>query len=372
MLDYSLVERAVTIAKPKYNQLGDKWAHGWHHISRVAETAETLAKKVGADPVACRLAAYAHDFGAFQEKDYGEGRELGNTDHALWGVVPTIEFLEELGVKGYEKGAIIAAVANHSFKEYQGRDLVGSVLRDADRADALGPIGTLRCSRHHYKEDLVGTSRVLTSMDGGESPAVLARETLELIGRREDKLRYLENLTFVLEWPDLGMFHHPETLELVRDDIEYTRQERVTLIQPEITSAIEQSRSDPRRRKAHFYHEQDYDRTQIGLNAIQPESMIRPHARSTPGSIIHLAGELVYLEFDHNGKGTRSELLNESNPHIRVPSRTFHTVYAKQDDSVLGMLVPGPHKPDDFRINPSWAPPEHEHNRNWYEKLKVI
>ena len=271
-------------------------------------------------------------------------------------------------MSGYEKGAIVAAVANHSFKLYQGKDLVGSVLRDADKADALGPWGTLRCSRHVYKEDLVNTHDMNKLQTDVIEP--LANLTRERIKQRTDKLRYLENVTFVLEWDELKMFHHPQIYPIIKNDLAYTRNERLQLLQPELDPLIEASREEPRKRKAYFYHQPIYPQTQIGMNAIQPESLIRPHARSAPESIIHLCGELVYIEFDHNGKVIRKEALNKDNPHIRIPTNKFHTLYATKPDSALGMLVQGPHNPADFRIDANWAPIEDDSNRDWYIGLR--
>ena len=370
-LEHILAEKAEAIVKPKYLSLNDKWAHGWPHIKRVAHVSEKLAIKVGVDPVACIIAAYCHDLGTFEEKSYGEGRELGNTDHSLWSIGPTIQLLEDIGVTGYEKGAIVAAVANHSFKNYQGKDIIGSVLRDADKSDALGPWGTLRCSRHHFKKDLAGTEKILKYSDNMENIKNLAWITFYEIKKREDKLKYLENLTFVLEWDELKMFHHKEIYDLIRDDLEYTKKERIDLMLPEIISAINNSRESERKRSAFFYHKSEYEKTQIGINAIQPKSMIKPHARFTEESLIHLSGELVYIEFDHNGKILRKEYLNEKNTHIRVPSKIFFTVYASENNSALSMLVQGPTDPKNYRIDANWAPSEDESNRIWYDSLKV-
>jgi uncharacterized protein len=129
-------------------------AHDRHHIARVYRWALRLAADAGADPDLCGAAALVHDL-AFVPKD--------SPDRALGGERSAAAALGVLAAAGYAD-ADIATVADAVRTSSWSRGLapanvVGTVLQDADRLDALGAVGLMRtvaCAQHFSRPDRPG------------------------------------------------------------------------------------------------------------------------------------------------------------------------------------------------------------------------
>ncbi|CAM3738817.1 HD domain-containing protein [Alkalicoccus chagannorensis] len=114
----------------------DSTGHDYHHTKRVASRAVRLAREEEADAGICALAAWLHDIA--DDKFYhtkGEGAE------------DVVSFLrsEQLSTESIQ--AIMEIIDTVSYKGGFNRDpetLEGQIVRDADRLDALGAVGTAR------------------------------------------------------------------------------------------------------------------------------------------------------------------------------------------------------------------------------------
>jgi|SRR3989338_5147483 len=227
MADETHLLRVEQIVRPMYDRL-QLWAHAWPHVRRVAKNTKELAGIVGTDPIACQMAAYCHDIGrVVEEASGGKKTELGNVDHSLDSISPTVDVLREAGVEGYHFNSVIGAVVVHADKFYHGKNLVAKVLRDSDKRDSLGPWGTLRHVNHHYSHDLVDTAKIIESQDNPEEIRALADETLGLIKRDEKtKTHYLRVLDFVLEWVENRMLDTEQGYAFVQEDYDFTRKSK--------------------------------------------------------------------------------------------------------------------------------------------------
>ena len=233
MTDEVHLAKVEHMVKPMYAQL-NLWAHAWPHIRRVAKHSRDLALLVGVkvDPIACQIAAYWHDLGrVVEEAITGPRRELGQADHSLDSISPTVDILREVGIEGYSFNSIVGAVTVHSDKLYYGRNLVAKVLRDSDKKDSLGPWGLLRNVNHHFG-DVVETPRILQSQGNPEEIRTLADETLQIIksGDPQRLNRYLTVLGFVLEWVDKRMLDTEQAYDFIRPEYEYHRNAREFLL----------------------------------------------------------------------------------------------------------------------------------------------
>ena len=94
--------------------------------------------------------------------------DLGNIDHTVYSIEPTIRVLETVGIREYEFGLIVSAVSSHTDKLYTGRNLVAKVLRDADKKDSFGPWGTLRHINHHFDINFVDVGEIMKYQDKNE------------------------------------------------------------------------------------------------------------------------------------------------------------------------------------------------------------
>ena len=126
--------------------------HNFLHIMRVHELAKHIAKKEKADLLIVEAAALLHDIG----RKY----ELINPkiNHADKSAELALPFLRMLSKNGKNKKtcfpedkipAVLYAIRNHRFTKGITPDTIEArVLQDADKLDALGAAGIMRCFSH--------------------------------------------------------------------------------------------------------------------------------------------------------------------------------------------------------------------------------
>lgn len=134
--DYSgVIAETETFVQELFQQ--DASGHDWWHIVRVRDMALRLAEVEGADPFICQMAALLHDV-ADDKFNRSEAVGLKRVD----------DFLSELGLPEEKCQAIVAIIANMSYRGGQKAQLPlsleGQCVQDADRLDALGAIGIAR------------------------------------------------------------------------------------------------------------------------------------------------------------------------------------------------------------------------------------
>ncbi len=365
MVDLSAKVRELV--EPEYRKI--TWEHGWEHVKSVAQSASSFAPKVNADTDLCETAAYCHDLGRVVEKT---GPEIGNTNHSNSSIPLTINLLQKIGASDEEMGIIVEAVAVHSSRLYTGKNQVAKVLRDCDKKDSLGPWGTLRCTRHHFRRDLVPTEDILSNSQDSEALKGLAQRTAEIV-KADPALAptYLNNLNFVLEWIDARMLDNPQAYDFLREGYEYSKGERMFLLSDVLARLSENSRDNPRQRAIHFFHDPSNNGFQFGVNMIQPDSYIMPHSRSVDERITHLTGRLCSLQFDDEGKLTRRTILDEGHPYMELPRSTFHTIISLEEDSSIGVTLKGPIRRD-CRQNAPWACEEQGNYTAYFDSLKTL
>ncbi|HTI13702.1 MAG TPA: HD domain-containing protein [Dictyobacter sp.] len=113
-------------------------AHGWEHINRVYQMALYIAEQEGGDLFIVGVAALLHDLGrTVQEEE--------QKHHADASVTLAQEIFQRYAIPAEQQEAILHAILAHSFSRgVQPQTLEASIVRDADRLDALGAIGILR------------------------------------------------------------------------------------------------------------------------------------------------------------------------------------------------------------------------------------
>jgi uncharacterized protein len=115
--------------------------HDWAHINRVVKTAKSLALEEKADLAVVIPAAYLHDIVNIPKNhpDRSRASELA-ADKA-------IKLLREHGYDETKFTAIHAAIVEHSFSRgLTPSSVEAACVQDADRLDAIGAIGVLRCA----------------------------------------------------------------------------------------------------------------------------------------------------------------------------------------------------------------------------------
>ncbi|GAL36532.1 metal-dependent phosphohydrolase [Vibrio maritimus] len=115
-------------------------AHDINHVYRVVKTAKQLCQAEGAMLEVVLPAAYLHDCFSFPKNhpDRAKSSTVA-ADKAL-------AFLNELGYPSKYHPAIHHCIVAHSFSaNIAPQTLEAQIVQDADRLDALGAIGIVRC-----------------------------------------------------------------------------------------------------------------------------------------------------------------------------------------------------------------------------------
>lgn len=141
-----------------------------------------------------------------------------------------------------------------------------------------------------------------------------------------------------------------------------------------------QAKANQRKRQHRNIHESYEDACQRLLNAIEPDSYIRPHRHAVdPGDelLIAIRGAMCLVTFDEQGTVTES-LRFGSEKHgvnsvvgVEVPANTWHTVVAFEPSCVLLEVKAGPFDPDRPKDLAPWAPDEGEVSAHAYLKQLV-
>ncbi len=133
------IKNLIEIIKPYYP--GNDPAHDWAHIGRVAHTAHELAQGEVVDLDCVLAAVYCHDL-VNLPKDHPDRKNAST--------LAAQEARPHLKASGFseEQIAIISkAIIEHSFSRgLKPSCLEAAIVQDADRLDALGAIGILRCA----------------------------------------------------------------------------------------------------------------------------------------------------------------------------------------------------------------------------------
>ena len=115
----------------------DDSVHGFSHVLRVYQLAESIAEQEGADLKIVRAAALLHDVDG--DVDVRGGHHLAAAEFAA----------KILGSEGWDKGEIDRVqhcIRAHRFRDQseQPQTLEAMVLFDADKLDAIGAVGIAR------------------------------------------------------------------------------------------------------------------------------------------------------------------------------------------------------------------------------------
>lgn len=124
---------AEAIALVRSRLAGVDPAHGWEHVERVLHLATELARKYKVDLEVVRLACIFHDV----------EREHAPEDHSRRSAILAEDFLRARGYPWEKVKRIKAVILAHHLPQPQG--LEETILWDADKLDALGPVGLARC-----------------------------------------------------------------------------------------------------------------------------------------------------------------------------------------------------------------------------------
>jgi cupin fold WbuC family metalloprotein len=139
-----------------------------------------------------------------------------------------------------------------------------------------------------------------------------------------------------------------------------------------------QAKVNPRLRKNLNLHKSYDEPSQRLLNAMEPDSYIRPHRHlrdPKPESFVGLRGKMVLLVFSDTGVveqvipfGPGEDVVG-----VDIPPGVWHTVICLQEGSVFYETKPGPFIPTYKKDMASWAPEEGAPDSSiYFENLKSL
>ena len=130
-----------------------------------------------------------------------------------------------------------------------------------------------------------------------------------------------------------------------------------------VASAVAYSRTSPRRRVILPFHERASDPLHRMLNAVQPDSYVRPHRHLDPPKSeawILLRGALVFFTFEDDGRVRECVRLAAGSARFGVDLApgVYHTFVALEPDTVIYEVKNGPYAQATDKTFPAWAPEE--------------
>lgn len=133
------IQNLISLVKPYYNSPDP--AHDWAHVGRVASTARELAKDQAVELECVLAGVYCHDL-INVPKDHPDRKKASTLS-----AEEARPLLLKCGFSESEIEIISKAIIEHSFsKGLRPSCLEAEIVQDADRLDALGAIGILRCA----------------------------------------------------------------------------------------------------------------------------------------------------------------------------------------------------------------------------------
>ena len=129
-----------------------------------------------------------------------------------------------------------------------------------------------------------------------------------------------------------------------------------------LDDASASARKSPRRRLITRFHEHE-DPLQRMLNAVEPDSYVRPHRHTSaykPEAFVALRGSLLVIRFDDDGAPLEGVIANADGPvrGVEVPYKAWHCFIALRPGTVVFEVTTGPYDPKTGNDYAPWAPPE--------------
>jgi cupin fold WbuC family metalloprotein len=130
-----------------------------------------------------------------------------------------------------------------------------------------------------------------------------------------------------------------------------------------VEQALGYARTSPRRRVILPLHRSEDEPLHRMLNAVQPDSYIRPHRHLDPPkaeAFILLRGEIAFFTFEEDGRVRDCLRLAAGGEHFGVDLAPgiYHTFLALVPDTVIYEVKTGPYRRSDDKAFAPWAPAE--------------
>ena len=136
-----------------------------------------------------------------------------------------------------------------------------------------------------------------------------------------------------------------------------------------------EAKASKRKRVAHSFSKPE-DKVQVMLNAVEPESYVRPHRHGNPRKvevIQAVAGRIAVISFDDSGNVLKNEVSEANKPGnvVLIPAGTWHSMVSLESGSVMLEIIEGPYDEKTHKQFAVWVPEEGTDEAGWFlSKLK--
>ncbi len=130
-----------------------------------------------------------------------------------------------------------------------------------------------------------------------------------------------------------------------------------------LNSMSYKAKASVRKRCNYSFHNSNFDYIQRFLNAVEPDTYVRPHKHENPDRVeifLILKGRVLIIEFDDNGKIIDYIILDieKGKKGVEIPPRTWHSLIVLKEGSVLYEIKEGPFIKETDKTFAKWAPEE--------------
>ena len=138
-----------------------------------------------------------------------------------------------------------------------------------------------------------------------------------------------------------------------------------------IDGCLKEAKQSPRKRSHFNLHESLEAPVQRLCIALIEGTYVRPHRHPQPNKwelMIAVKGASCLVIFDNEGKLEECFELNPAGPltAVEIPPNTWHTLFPKDQESVVIEIKEGPYTPNKPEYFANWAPEEGSDQANAY------
>jgi cupin fold WbuC family metalloprotein len=126
-----------------------------------------------------------------------------------------------------------------------------------------------------------------------------------------------------------------------------------------------QAKANPRKRQIHNFHKSAEEPIHRMLNALEPETYVRPHKHQNPDkteSFIILKGSVLVLIFNDDGTIKEKIVLkgDQESYGVEIYPFEWHSLISLEEGTVIFETKNGPYDPLSDKKFANWAPAEND------------
>lgn len=121
------------------------------------------------------------------------------------------------------------------------------------------------------------------------------------------------------------------------------------------------AKTNKRFRMNYNFHDSLDDAIHRMLNALEPETYVRPHKHENPEKqeiVLLLKGSLIIFIFDEDGSILEKIELSQASGNIglEIPKRCWHSLLVLEKNTIIYEIKDGPYTPVQDKDFASWSP----------------